>query len=60
MINLSRHLKGTTTIGEMNNLPNRFVQVIYKDYVDFLKDPERQKMMAGEEIQDQLEEAMGG
>ena len=59
-MNLSKFLKGSNTIGELQNLPCSFLQTIYKEFVDSAKDPNAQKAMAGEQMQDMLEEAMGG
>jgi hypothetical protein len=59
-MNLSKFIKGTTTIGELENLPNRYIQVIYKEYVETLKNEEKSKAKAAEEISEQIEEDMGG
>lgn len=59
-MNLAKFLKGSTTIGELQNLPCSFIQTIYKEFVDSSKDPDKQQAMAGDQMQDMLEEAMGG
>ena len=56
MMNLSKFIKGTTSIGELEKLPNRYIQTIYKQYVDSMNDPKAQDAMAAE----QLAEAIGG
>ena len=54
MIALARFLKGSTTIGELMNLPNSFVQYVYKEFIKFSNDPERQKAAAAEEVTETL------
>lgn len=56
MINLSKYLKGTITIRELENMPNRYIQCIYKEFVNTLSKPDAEKAMAAE----QLTEAIGG
>lgn len=46
MIRLAKHLKGVITIHELENLPNRYVQIIRKDYFD---ETERRKRELKEE-----------
>ena len=56
MINLSKYLKGTITIRELESMPNRYIQCIYKEFVKTVTDPKTEKAMAAE----QLTEAIGG
>ena len=60
MMNLAKFLKGTTTIGELESRPNRFIHVIYKEYVNTLKDPKANEAVAAEDFEEQMEEVMGG
>ena len=60
MMNLAKFLKGTTTIGELENHSNRFIHTIYKEYVETLKSKEKSDAHAAEEVEDQMEEVMGG
>ena len=74
MMNLTRYVKGTTTLKELGSMPNRYIHVIYKDYVKSLqtqvtdgkdengKDSKIPAMNAVEarEMESQIEEAMGG
>ena len=60
MMNLTKFLKGCTSIGELMNLPNIFVHTIYKEYAEMLKDQEKSKNHAAEQVEDEIEEAMGG
>ena len=60
MMNLSKFLKGTTTIKELEDYPNRYIQVIYKEYVNTLKDKSKSEAVAAEEMEEQMEEVMGG
>lgn len=59
-MNLAKFLKGTTTMGELENFPNRYIQVIYKEYVDTIKDREKSENKSAEEVEEQMEELMGG
>ena len=59
-MNLSKFLKGTTTIGELENMPNRYIHAIYKQYADTLRDKSKTEAMAAEEMEDKLTEAMEG
>ena len=59
-MNLSKFLKGTTTMSELENMPNRYIQVIYKEYVDTIRDKSKSEGVAAEEFQDQMEEMLGG
>ena len=68
-MNLTRYVKGTTTLKELGSMPNRYIHVIYKDYVKSLqtqvtdgKDGNTPQMNAVEarEMESQIEEAMGG
>lgn len=58
-MSLCKFLKGSTTISELENMPNRYIQVLYKEYVNMLKDPKQQESLAAENMTEQLEEAMG-
>ena len=55
-MNLAKFLKGTTTIGELEKMPNRYIQTIYKEYVTTMNDPKATESIAAE----QMVEAMGG
>lgn len=48
------------SISELENLPNRYINVIFKEYVETLKNKDKQEALAGEEMVEQLEETMGG
>ena len=60
MISLSKFLKGCTTIGELMNMPNRYLHTIYKEYVEMLKDEEKRKQNEAEQVEDEIEDAIGG
>ena len=60
LINLSHVLKGRISIGELENLPNRYIQVVYKEYVETIRNKDKQDAVAGEEMEEQLEEAFTG
>lgn len=59
-MNLAKFLKGTTTMVELENMPNRYIQVIYKEYVDSLKSKVKSEAMATENMQEEMEEVLGG
>jgi hypothetical protein len=60
-MNLSRFLKGTITIGELENMPNRYIHTFYKQYTDMLKDEEAQKAKAAEDMVEEMADAgLGG
>lgn len=59
-MNLSKFLKGTITMRELENMPNRYIQVIYKEYDTSMRDPKRKELMEGEVVKDEIEDAMGG
>lgn len=59
-MNLSKFLKGTITIGELENLPNRYIQVIYKEYDTTMRNKELREANEAEQVQDEIEETMGG
>lgn len=42
------------------NLPNIFVHTIYKEYAEMIKDKEKSENHAAEQVEDEIEEAMGG
>lgn len=58
MINLAKYLKGSTTIGELENLPSSYIHTIYKQYTIMLKDPKLQEAQAGEEVMDEMQDMM--
>ena len=60
MISLTKFLKGCTTIGELMNMPNRYLRTIYKEYVEMLKDEEKRKQNEAEQVEDEIEDAIGG
>ena len=41
-------------------MPNRYIQVIYKEYVETLRNKEKQDAAASEEMEEQLDEAITG
>lgn len=59
-MNIAKFLKGTTTFGELENMPNRYIQVFYKEYINMLKDAEKREAHEAEQIQDEIEDEIGG
>lgn len=39
-------------------MPNHYSHTIYKQYIEMLKDAEKQQAQAAEEAQDEIEDAM--
>ena len=60
LINLTQVVKGRCSIGELENLPNRYIQVVYREYVETLRNKDKQDAAAGAEMEEQLEEAFTG
>ena len=50
----------TTSIMELHNAPAWMVHCLYKAFIEQISTEEGQKQLAGEEMGQQLEEAMGG
>lgn len=55
-MNLTKFMKGATTISELENLPNTYIQTIYKEYTEFMRDSKAQEGRQAEEVV----EALGG
>lgn len=59
MIQISKFTR-TTSIMELHNAPAWMVHCLYKAFIEEVSSEEGQKRMAGEEMNQQLEEALGG
>lgn len=57
-MNIAKFLKGTTTIGELLTLPNRYLQVFYKQYVNMIMDEEKKKAFESEQAGDEFMDMM--
>lgn len=44
---------------ELEDLPNHYSHTIYKQYIEMIKDMEKQKAHEAEQVQDEIEDAMG-
>lgn len=44
---------------ELEDLPNHYSHTIYRQYIDVMKDMEKQKALEAEQVQDEIEDAMG-
>ena len=55
---LDKFLKGSTTVGELENMPYKFINTVYKMYLDTLRDQKKKQALAAEETMDELEDAM--
>lgn len=60
MMNIAKFLKGTTTINELMNMPARYIHTMYKEYTTAMSQPNGAQNLANQEINDEIEEAMGG
>lgn len=59
-MNIAKFLKGCTTITELMNMPNRYLHTLYKQYVEMIMDKDKSEQHGVEQMQDELEDAMGG
>ena len=50
----------TTSIMELHNAPAWMIQCLFKAYIDETNSEEGKKRLAGEEMGQQLEDALGG
>ena len=58
MVQLSRYLKGTIAVTELEHLPMQYIQVIYKQYAEFLNDKSAQEAAGMEEMVEAMEDGM--
>lgn len=58
MIGLAKFLKGSTTIGELENMSNKFIHTLYKMYIDTMRDQKKAEGVASEQMVDELEDAL--
>ena len=56
MVQLSRYLKGTITVTELEHLPVQYIQVIFKQYSEYLNDRQAQEADAMEEVVETMED----
>lgn len=59
-MNLAKFLKGSTTMTELMNMPNRYIQVIYKEYVNTIMDKEKSEAHQSEQMMEEMESAFTG
>lgn len=57
-MNLAKYLKGSTTIRELEEMPNSYIHTIYKQYVNMLQDEKAREAHASEEAMEEMTEAM--
>jgi hypothetical protein len=55
---LAKFLKGSITIGELENMPNRFIHSLYKLYIETQKDEDKRKAVESEQMMDEMEDMM--
>lgn len=53
-MNLTKYLKGCTTMGELERMPVRYIHIIYKEYVNMLNDEKKKKANASENMLEEL------
>ena len=58
MIGLSKFIKGCVSIKELMDLPNAFTHALFKQYTDTMKDEEKRQAAEGENMADELEDAL--
>lgn len=59
-MNLAKFLKGCTTIGELMNMPLKYLEVMYKQYFDTILDPKKAEEIANQQAAEEIEEAVTG
>lgn len=59
-MNLAKFLKGSTTMTELMNMPNRYLHIIYKEYVNMIMDKEKSEAHQSEQMMEEMESAMMG
>lgn len=58
MIGLAKFMKGSTSLTELENMPNRFIQTLWKLYVDTMRDDKKKEAMESEQMMDEMTDAM--
>lgn len=59
-MNLTKYLKGCTTMSELEAMPNHYTHTIYKEYVNMLKDEKLKQANQNENMMEEMSEMMGG
>lgn len=59
-MNVSRFLKGTTTMVELENMPNWKSHTLFKEYTEFMNNEEAQQARQQEEMADNIEDVATG
>ena len=57
-MNLAKFLKGCTTIGELMDMPNKYIHTLYKNYVTTIMDDNKSKAVAEEQAAEEVMDAM--
>lgn len=58
MIGLTKFIKGCISFKDLEQMPNRFIHTLFKQYNESMKTESGKKAAAAEQIQDELEDAM--
>jgi hypothetical protein len=58
LINLTKFLKGCTTIRELEEMPNHYSHSIYKSYIDMIMDEKKKQNHADEQAMDEIEDQL--
>ena len=59
-MNLAKFLKGSTTIGELMQMPVRYLEVMYKQFFEVENDPKLKEAVANEQAGEEIMETMTG
>lgn len=59
-MNLAKFLKGSTTIGELMNMPLKYLEVMYKQYFETMNDPKTAEAVVNQQAAEEIEEAIRG
>ena len=58
MIGLAKFMKGSTTLTELENMPNKCIQALWKLYVDTMRDDKKKEAMQSEESLEEIADAV--
>jgi hypothetical protein len=60
MIGLARFIKGSVSVKELMELPNGFSHTVFKQYFESTKTKEGQEALGAAEMEDEIEDIIGG
>ena len=57
-MNITKFIKGCTTVGELENMPNSYIHIIYKEYLVTQLDAAKKKASEEEAATEEMIESM--